>query len=142
VTTIAWDGSELCADSRASSGSRSVSVTKIARLKDGSLFGFAGTAAAMLKVRRWFDAGADPDAKPKFRGDIDVLVIRPDGVAVEYERTLDPLVLKDRVAAIGSGGEYAIGAMEWGATAYQAVEAACRRDPYSAPPIDRLTLKP
>lgn len=141
MTTIAWDGTTLASDSRCSSETRSISVRKIRELADGSLVGFAGTTTNMKRVVEWLDAGSDPELKPKLRGDTEVLVIRPDGTAIEYDKTLEPIEMKDVVAAIGSGGEYAIGAMEAGLSAVQAVEIACRRDPSSQGPIDELQLR-
>lgn len=43
-------------------------------------------------------------------------------------------------AAVGSGAPYALAAMEWGASAYQAVVTACAFDPNSASPFYTLEL--
>ena len=71
-------------------------------------------------------------AKPE--GSIDVSAIVLDGeslmlVAVDSDTGLwkSPIML-DRPYAIGSGTPYAFAAMDMGATAYQAVEMAARRD--------------
>ena len=47
----------------------------------------------------------------------------------------------DKFIAVGSGQQYAYGAMEVGATASVAVEAATRRDLASAPPVVSVALK-
>jgi ATP-dependent protease HslVU (ClpYQ) peptidase subunit len=50
-------------------------------------------------------------------------------------------VLLDRPYAIGSGSPYAFAAMDMGGTAYQAVEAAKRRDTSTGGTIRTLTIK-
>jgi len=72
--------------------------------------------------------GAKPD------GNIDVSAIVVDGenlmlVAVDSDTGLwKSPIMPDRPYAIGSGTPYAFAAMDMGATAYQAVEMAAKRD--------------
>jgi hypothetical protein len=67
-------------------------------------------------------------------------VVKPDSTVIEYMRDLEPLVLLDTNVAIGSGAEYAIGAMEAGLTALEAVKVSARRDPATAAPFHTLEL--
>jgi len=45
-----------------------------------------------------------------------------------YEKQLIPIPITDKFEAIGTGDELAIGAMEFGATAIEAVRVAIKRD--------------
>lgn len=45
-------------------------------------------------------------------------------------------------AAVGSGADYALAAMDAGASAREAVSIACRRDVFSRPPVHVLKLTP
>lgn len=134
MTTIAWDGKRLAADSRASAGTRSHSTRKIERLADGSLFGFCGCLSYYTAVRDWIAAGADESDPPKSRGS-ECIVVRNDNSVLVYENCKVSIPVTDSIAAIGTGAEYALGAMTVGASAAEAVAAACRFDPSSAPPI-------
>lgn len=108
-----------------------------------------------LKGVRFFCAGAIADhqrlvdvyfgAKPE--GNIDASALVWDGeslmmVAVDDSTGLwkSPILL-DRVYAIGSGSPYAFAAMDMGGTAYQAVEAAKKRDTSTGGTIRTLTIK-
>lgn len=49
--------------------------------------------------------------------------------------------IKDQICAVGSGAQFAYGAMEAGKTASEAVEIACKRDVLSALPVQVLKLE-
>lgn len=83
-------------------------------------------------------------AKPE--GNIDATALVTDGetlmhIAVDDDTGLwkSPIRL-DRVYAIGSGTPYAFAAMDMGGTAYQAVEAAKKRDTSTGGKIRTLTI--
>ncbi|MER8455843.1 hypothetical protein NKH24_06850 [Mesorhizobium sp. M1300] len=135
----------MAADSRAWSGHHGHPIgqkIKIRRLDDGRLIGASsngpGTTEAVLE---WYESGADPEKAPK---DIDrdfvaLLVVHPDGIAqIAYDHWRLSARLTAPWFTIGSGKEYAWGALAMGATADQAVEIACRADTCSAPPITTL----
>jgi ATP-dependent protease HslVU (ClpYQ) peptidase subunit len=84
-------------------------------------------------------------AKPE--GNIDATALVTDGeilmhIAVDDDTGLwkSPIRL-DRVYAIGSGTHYAFAAMDMGGTAYQAIEAAKKRDTSTGGVIRTLTIK-
>ena len=104
---------------------------------------------------KFFCAGAVSDhqrlvdvyfgAKPE--GNIDASALVTDGeilmhIAVDDDTGLwkSPIRL-DRVYAIGSGTHYAFAAMDMGGTAYQAIEAAKKRDTSTGGTIRTLTIK-
>lgn len=145
MTTIATDGRSMAADTHSTSEGLIVnrSAVKVTRAKDGSLVGVAGDCSAGALFRRWLDEGERQDSLPNFRGaeDFIAIVLRPDGrldafdkalVAVEYELP----------AAVGSGGQLALGAMLAGRSPAQAVEIAAQRDGPTGDVVLELELEP
>lgn len=70
-----------------------------------------------------------------------ILVIKPDGKILNYTSISNlPVELEPQIVAMGSGGDIAIGAMEFGATAMEAVACAIRRDAFSGGNIHHMKL--
>lgn len=102
---------------------------KVFILNDGRLAGGAGNS---FDVRAWIDwlnddkKGDCPIDSDRFVG----LILNLDGSVlwVDYKgrEALSPVP-----CAVGSGQDYALGAMEAGATPEQAIAIACKRDCYS-----------
>jgi len=69
------------------------------------------------------------------------LLIRKDGRVFHVDDGLAPDEVWDDVFTLGSGAEYARGAIDQGATTARAVEIAIRHDSNSGPPV-RTTLTP
>lgn len=132
------------------------SVDKIFRLRDGSLIGLSGDAEGTEIVQIFDDNLDDPLAvlaglttvTCECRG----LVVRPDG-RMFWLATNDPgdeetsgyaeyMQFRDDFAAVGTGAWIAYGAMEGrkDVSAREAIEAACRRHPYTRPPILEMSL--
>ena len=119
--------------------------SKIERLSDGRYFLGSGHLLTIGKVRRWAEKNFSEEHRPDFeemfgkRSDdfgFSCVVIGFDGRAVLVDDEMEPQPLRDAYFAIGSGGAFAIGAMDAGASAEEAVRAACRRDLYTSEPID------
>jgi ATP-dependent protease HslVU (ClpYQ) peptidase subunit len=137
VTSIAWDGSTLAADSQITVGSTKYQGTKIFRLSDGSLFGGAGDGSTVNRARDYLDGKRK--TRPKMDGAVFIRIM-PDKEIRLYAGTWDYEVLSDRFVAVGSGADFALGAMECGKGAVQAIEIACRRDAASGLPVESLSL--
>ena len=137
MTTIAWDGQTLAADRQCSY--HCMPKTKIFRLSDGSLIGFSGNAATGLEVRDWLNGGGE---KPIFdsENNTDYLRIIQDGSITKCYNLRAPLPVLLPYFAIGSGSDYALGALAAGATSEQAVEIATRFDENTGGGIDTLRL--
>lgn len=144
MTTIAYRDGIMAADSRAYSGNRFPvgEKTKIRLLDDGTLIGVSSTVPGEGEaVIQWFAAGADPKDGPSASPKHTLLAVRPGGeVFFADDSYFISGPLKAEFFAIGSGGEYAQGAMAMGASAEQAVRIACRLDPWSAEPVMVLEL--
>ena len=65
----------------------------------------------------------------------DFLAVLPDGKAIFMTGWGLPILIEHEYYAIGSGCEYAMGALEMGATAADAVLVACKLDVNCAKPV-------
>lgn len=157
MTVIAYSAKHkvMASDSRSSDkhDAHFTQTKKVYRLKNGAIYGSAGESddrdlRAML-------AKATPRRMPSrvelltLKQDISAIVVFPKGqcYAVEiewHEETKDwnacVDIVSDDMIAIGSGYQFALGAMECGATPQQAVRAACRRDLGCALPLQTERL--
>lgn len=135
MTTIAYDGRIIAADSRITSGGylsddKFLKLRKIRIERRVLLAAAAGALVDILKFFKWVEGGMDADL-----WDMDEENL--EGVAFEVVKT--KLVIRlfsegptpmDTMCpfAIGSGGQFAEGAMLAGATAIDAVKIAAKRD--------------
>jgi hypothetical protein len=107
-------------------------TVKLAKGTDGSVIGCAGDRGACTLVREWFEKGADlariPDIPRSADGDtpFDALVLRPDGTVQALDSYFS-FMPRPAPAAIGSGGQIALGAMLAGKNPKQAVKIAASR---------------
>lgn len=130
MTCIAWDGKHLAVDRMATDGHTSWTIKKYQQLPDGTILAAAGDTDRCLAMMNWYAQGAYANNFPEDqkRNDTAVaLVVLKGGVVVEYGVTPFPMEFTDKIQAWGSGKDIAIGAMEFGASAEEAVEVANRR---------------
>jgi len=131
MTTVAYKDGVLAAD-RAISGQGHIGSTRkvFRRKSDGALVGWCGTVSVCQRWVDWFLAG-ERGVAPNLGTDEDsashMLVVRPNGGVEQHDR-YGRAVFDAPYYAIGSGGDYALGAMAFGATARQAVAAAMKHD--------------
>lgn len=141
MTVIAYDGTVLAADKRATANGLISTVTKIYRI-GGLLVGGSGEPAFIGAMLEWIRTGRDPAAFPASQKDKDdwqeVLVIEYDGTPSLYERTPYPIRFEQKHVAIGSGRDFARAAMHLGKTAREAVEVAMALDAGCGNGIDEL----
>lgn len=131
MTTVAYKDGVLAADRAISANGHIGATRKVNRRKsDGALIGWCGTVSVCQKWAEWFLAGERGTA-PGLGSDDEsasqVIVVRPDGSVEQYDR-YGRAVYDAPYYAIGSGTDYALGAMAFGATARQAVAAAMKHD--------------
>lgn len=143
MTTIACDGRTMAADSQETTGGdvriRSDAV-KVALLDDGTVLGVSGDANALPAFVKWLNAGSPRDDRPT-GFDATLLRLRPDGT-VEDAQAKSGVCWAPRPApcALGTGQEFALGAMAAGADAAAAVEIAIRYDVFSGGSV--LAIQP
>lgn len=143
MTTIVVDRvrGEIAADSQNTDCSDMVHrCNKIERLPDGSYFLGSGHNLTIAMAKAWAATGFDPDEEPEWPDPISsyafsAVVLRADGTAWMCDDELAVFELIDKVIGIGSGSPYALGAMDAGATAMEAVMIACRRCIYTSEPV-------
>lgn len=139
MTTIATDGKSMAGDGQREMSRTIVDSTavKVRQLSDGRLYGSAGEAAFSAMVVEWLEGGSKPDFKPE---EFVALVLSPSG-EVHHISEICHLIQIDSPAAIGSGIDFALGAMAAGASVQKAVEIACKYDPGSGGKITVLEVQ-
>lgn len=148
MSVVAWKDGLMAADSRAYGGSYCASPGskwKIHRLADGSLIGLVSSiVGASEYVLEWVRGGMDTAARPT--GAVaGFILIRPSGLLFLGDAKEGGAVhvsgpIKSKCHAIGSGAEFAIGAMHAGLSAEGAVRVACKLDNHSGLPVRSLRL--
>lgn len=126
MTTIATDGKTMAGDGRISAGDERLSDTtvKVHKLDDGRIVGISGCSYSAIELIRYMRDGGE---RPELSDDMHVLMLYTDGTVHLMNRRFVP-VRVDVPNAIGSGADYAMGAMLAGATPEQAVQIAAQRD--------------
>lgn len=145
MSTVAYRDGIMACDTRAYTGSRTPIGTKVktARLLDRTLVGISTTRpGGGERFLRWisqvwgtndfFDGRENFPGLDSFTG----LVVKATGEAYLFEDRLYPSgPIEGKFFAIGSGAEFALGAMESGRPAVEAAQIAAKLDPWSQAPI-------
>ena len=134
MTTIAFRDGVLAADSFATDDACALQVRKIVRLPKGDVAGGAGSLPEVAKALQWLAKGGK-GAAPSIEGS--TILFTVDGV-LHLAGGGWPGVPVKGFAAIGSGAQGALVAMNLGMTAEQAVAAAASVDPSTGGEIDVL----
>ncbi len=133
MTTIAWDGHTLAADSLHQCGNWKYFLPnkKIIRVLCGEeevLVASAGEVEAGEKFIAWVRAGMPEGAKPDIAKDADfAALVVMGGTAMKVETGLVPFEVQSP-HALGSGRDFALAAMYLGRGAAEAVAVACALD--------------
>lgn len=130
MTVIATDGHTIAADSLMTYGSERAAqpAEKLIR-KDGRIFAVSGVGIMNVLVD-WFLGGADPEKAPKLGpdGQWGLLVIESDGRMNYLTSTMPYMQRAAPPFVLGSGGDFALGAMHAGASPAEAAAIACKLD--------------
>jgi hypothetical protein len=143
MTTIAWDGTTLAADGAGWSGGVKHRIRKVHKIKarDGRVFlvAMSGDQAFANMVLAWMRGGQHPGAYPNTDGVTIAVVIdekrsvwRLDSQKLAYSQVLE------KIHSSGAGQEVAIGALEAGATAVQAIRIAMKRTDMAGLAVDSV----
>lgn len=154
MTTIAWDGEFMAADSMVTVNGR-LNQLDVHKLKRGVDF-IMGASGNVSHIESWWKvvsamrlhevvAYGYPDYEDG-KNEPSIMIAAPDGrlfthsagMFLEFQGT----VSGRRVWAIGSGDEIAIGALLAGATAEAAVHLASDVDPFTGGIITRMRVAP
>ena len=141
MTTIAWDGEQLCADSLITSEKKeNISNPKIRKIK-GMLVAGCGNLSSLLDFFTNLKNSSSLKEAVEISNwkEIQVIVISNNKCYVIDDDCSEFLQVKG-CYAIGSGGDFAKGAMDAGATARQAVRIAANNDPKTGGRIRALKI--
>ncbi len=137
MTTIAWDSKILAADKRVCWGTTPCETVKIFRRADGALYGASGEKKNTTRFLRWCADGCNEDVKPTLDESFSGILIE-NGQCFQFDKDLIKYHINKPFWAIGSGTDYALGAMAAGKDAIQAVEIAITLDVHSGNGVDWL----
>lgn len=158
MTTIAYrDGVMACDSCWTANDVQTTSMTKIDRLSSGALFANAGDSdnraliALLDKIKTADKLPSKQELAATKCESLSILVL-PNGqvwmIGISETNSGSDIFqaavwpANRGIAAVGSGGELALGAMGAGATPAQAVAVACRFDINSRLPVHQVALKP
>lgn len=138
MTTLVYRDGVLAADSRGTRNGMICpgAVNKVA-VVDGRLVGFVGDTAFGQRFVRDLREGREP---ADLEGEAIAVIVDSDGT-VRVHQNATWYVEEGPFAAWGTGLAAALGALHMGATADQAVEAACEVDPNSGGPVQIVSLR-
>lgn len=139
MTTIAWDGKTLAADTLVTSNGFRTGYEAKSWREGRLLLGGAGSRTVSLQFRDWVRGGMK-GACPLTKDIGNVFVIRPDGLGVMWCDD-GPFIVGPEPWALGAGEHVALGAMEMGASARRAVKAAIKHHTGSGGEITVLKLQ-
>ena len=138
MTTIVITETEIAYDSQVTtSNQRHRCAFEKVQSRGGCIFAFAGDASLFEACMKWYLNGAKPKKAPK--GDWHMAVVTKSNMWwYTYEsrngvKVVAPLTL-------GSGADFAAGALEHGATAREAVAVAAKRDIYTGYDIKVINI--
>ena len=125
MTVIAYRDGYLAADRMCSDGAIVHGYrTKVFSFR-GSLGAACGPSQDCVAFRQWLELADALRIKPELSDDFTGFVVSPDGTVLQYDHRLVPYVVEAHYFAEGDGYAVALGAKYMGATAEQAVLAAC-----------------
>lgn len=137
MTTVVWDGRTLAADRRMAGH---MSTCKIFPIDGGYLAG-AGLMDHLVEVAAWLQEGGDKPRLPEdSEPESEFLVVRGREAFWLSWPYLREVRIREPFAALGSGSEYALGALAMGADARAAVEVAAQFDPHTGGGVDAVDI--
>ena len=151
MTCIAYRNGVLAADSQETDGNNIKTpcqkLFRIAKGKNrGHIVGTQGASFSGMVFVDWY-SGDRPEMPSSERDLIDgddgfgILILTPQGL-YEADKSCRPVPVSAPFYAVGDGAGIAIGAMEMGASAKQAVQAACKHNIYCSGPVIAMRLAP
>lgn len=135
MTTIAIDKETIASDSQATGAFiHAKNFTKVHCVPEGrnkGYWGFAGHAINAQQIAEVLVSGYPVDTiDPSLFQDVDAVWVQEDGTVLAFVDSANGMEVH-LPFAIGSGSQFAIGALAAGASAKEAVEIAKQLDPYT-----------
>lgn len=141
MTTIAIKNGFMVSDSRVTRGGGILGATKKVYDFGNIVVGVCGTLQDSTRFLKWIKGGKKRKFPVGENTDFDALVYhRLSGKVLLYASSDVGDAIDAGFYAIGSGTQYAIGAMQVGASAAEAIEVACMFDVYSGGVLQEVKL--
>lgn len=147
MTTIAYKEGVMVGDKQM--GYHSSNVTKVFKLDNGplkgSLLGVSGDSLGSLMLfKDWLEEKRSDAFLPTLeqQGTFTAMLVEPDRSITLYFSSYSPVVVEETFMAVGSGSDYAMGAMWAGADAWMAVDCAATYDASTSQRHDTVKLDP
>lgn len=143
MTVIAVRDGIMAADSRNTVDGHHYRCDKLFRIR-GMLVGVAGDNGPSNALIEYLRAGEPESGLDKWNEQVkggSALVLCHRRGILHYEESTRPDIVREPFFAIGLGAGVALGSMERGASAAQAVKAACRWNVNCGLPVQTLSLK-
>lgn len=143
LTTISWDGKTFSADRQTTFGNTPVAGNKIQKTKykgHDAFLGTSGEVECCTAVENWIKSGCkgkpDLPSEPQFSA----MIACKTGAVYFMSGSTFPHELGAVKWAIGSGADYALGAMYAGATSAEAVMIASKLDTGTGLGVDTVSF--
>jgi ATP-dependent protease HslVU (ClpYQ) peptidase subunit len=144
MTVIAWDGDTLAIDRQGQVDGMKYQAIKARALLNGDVVAYAGSLSQGLLLGDWYEAGAKKESWPEFQKDKDewtLLIVANSKGCSFYEKLPVAIPVVSAFMAWGSGRDFAIGAMDAGCSAEQAVRIASRHSTSCGEGVDVFKLR-
>jgi len=135
--TIAFDGKILASDSHRLLGSESKKLFKALTEWGEALVGIEGSYQDVALFLEYLEAG---NPRPKLSKGFEALLVKCDGTVELFDSDVFHYRPKKPMCAIGTGSQYAVGAMYCGKTADVAIEIAIECDVVTQGPVQKAML--
>lgn len=137
MTTIAWDGKILAADTQTTCAAYKTNYRKISVINDRYAVAVAGEIQNINIFNDWIKNGLDSANPPKLENSFGaILVDKESGFVYEVDNNGIPYKSENPFIARGSGEQAAMALMSIGKSAVEAVEITADIDIYTGKPVD------
>lgn len=125
MSVLVFDGYTLAADCASNDGQTLTPIVKLWKA-EGMLIGGVGKLETVYIIRDWIAAGMKEWRDNSFANDptTHVVMVTRDKGLLRYTNTMYPVEHGFKKVSLGTGRDFAYGALAMGATAIEAVEAA------------------
>jgi hypothetical protein len=141
MTTIAFDGRFLAADTQTCQGDARRKGRKIYLIEDQYAIATCGETQKSLLFVEWAKRGFKDEERPSIKEPFAAIVVNLlTGKVAEYEDLCVAEPFTEKYCANGSGKDIAIAAMELGHDAIAGVKLACKINLYTGLPVEYIDI--
>lgn len=138
MTTIAANLKQISSDTFVHNQVAGYRTSKLLRVSNG-IVAVCGASYLCAQFLQWCARGNPQTVQRRDNDHFEALFLTHSGLYVYYD-SLDGEHVDAQYHAIGSGRQYALGALYGGASTQRAVECASQFDPFTKQPVETLKL--